>query len=223
MNETDIDQEQETRQLKQKITVLLVDDHAVVRNGFRRVLEDDPELMVVGESGEGMQAVRMAKELRPTVVLLDCSLPGMDGLVVAERIVQACPGTAVLICSMHTEESWVRRARQAGANGYIFKSAMDLDLPLAIKQVAAGELLFGDFASQPTVSKAGENSGLSLREMEVLQLIVNGKSNKQIARQLNLSANTVGVHRANIMKTLRIHRTAELVAFAIRKGLVHFP
>src|SRR5271170_3322412 len=161
MNETDLAALQETVPGKKKITVLLVDDHTVVRNGFRRVLEDDSELMVVGESGEGTQAIRLSKDLHPRVVLLDCSLPGMDGLFVAEKIVEACPETAVLMCSMHTEESWVRRAMQAGARGYVFKSAVDLDLPAAIKQVAAGELLFGDFASLPAIGKAEENAGLS--------------------------------------------------------------
>jgi DNA-binding NarL/FixJ family response regulator len=207
--------------LKKKITVLLVEDHAVVRRGFRRVIEDEPGIAVVGETGSGTQAILMARTLDPTVVLLDCSLPDMNGLVAAAQIAKACARTAVLICSMHSEESWVRRAMEAGARGYVFKSATDLDLPLAIKRVAAGELVFGEYAFEKPAPKAA--STLSARELEVLQLIVNGRSNRQIAHQLRLSAHTIGVHRANIMKTLRIHRTAELVVYAIRKGLATIP
>ena len=209
--------------MPKKITVLIVDDHALVRKGFRRVIEDEPGLSVVGEAADGATAIQMTAELRPAVVLLDHSLPGMDGLRAAEQIVKACPESRVLMCSMHSEETWVRRAVKAGARGYVFKSAADLDLASAIKQVAAGELLFGAYSDHPAPSKPARHHGLSLREMEVLQLVVNGKSNKQIARQLNLSAHTVGAHRANIMKILRIHRTAELVAFAIRTGLASVP
>jgi DNA-binding NarL/FixJ family response regulator len=205
------------------ITVLLVDDHALVRQAFRRIIDDEPGIDVVGETGSGAQAIQMAAELHPAVVLMDCSLPDIDGLAVAARIAKSFPKTAVLMCSMHSEENWVRRAMEAGARGYVFKSAMDLDLPLAIKQVAAGELLFGQLASTAKSRKTSSGSALSARELEVLQLIVKGKSNKQIAQNLQLSTHTVAVHRANIMKTLRIHRTAELVAFAIRQGLALIP
>jgi DNA-binding NarL/FixJ family response regulator len=209
--------------LKQKITVLLVDDHAIVRRAFRRVIEDEPGIAVVGESGDGAQAILMARALNPTVVLLDCSLQDMNGLVVAAQISNSCLQTAILVCSMHSEESWVRRAMEAGARGYVFKSATDLDLPSAIKRVAAGELVFGEYTFEKLPPKAGATSALSARELEVLQLIVNGRSNRQIALELRLSAHTVGVHRANIMKALHIHRTAELVAYAIRKGLATIP
>jgi DNA-binding NarL/FixJ family response regulator len=209
--------------LKQKITVLLVDDHAVVRRAFRRVIEDEPGISVVGETGEGAQAILMARALNPAVVLLDCSLPDMNGLVVAAQIASSCVQTGVLVCSMHSEEGWVRRAMEAGARGYIFKSATDLDLPGAIQRVAAGELVFGEYTFEKTSHRVGSTSALSARELEVLQLIVNGRSNRQIAHELRLSAHTVGVHRANIMKALHIHRTAELVAYAIRKGLATIP
>jgi DNA-binding NarL/FixJ family response regulator len=204
------------------ITVLLVDDHALVRQAFRRIIDDEPGIDVVGETGSGAQAIQMAAELHPAVVLMDCSLPDIDGLAVAARIAKSFPKIAVLMCSMHSEENWVRCAMEAGARGYVFKSAMDLDLPLAIKQVAAGELLFGQFAAAKS-RRTSPGSALSARELEVLQLIVKGKSNKQIAQNLQLSTHTVAVHRANIMKTLRIHRTAELVAFAIRQGLALIP
>jgi len=198
-------------------TVLLVDDHAVVRRGFRRVLEDEPGIVVVGEAGDGDAAIEMSSRLKPTVVLMDCSLPGTSGLAAAKQIVKLRPETAVLMCSMHSEELWVKRAMEAGARGYVFKSATDLDLPAAIKHVAAGHTLF---SSQAALNQGGARKfRLSLRETEVLRLIVNGKTSKEIAAQLKLSQHTVEVHRANIMKSLGIHKTAELVAYAVRNGL----
>ena len=124
------------------ITVLLVDDHRVVRLGFRRVIEDEPEIVVVGETGDGDVAVEMTCQLNPTVVLMDCSLPGTSGLAATKQIVSLRPKTAVLMCSMHAEELWVKRAIEAGARGYVLKSALDLDLPGVIKQVAAGQMVF---------------------------------------------------------------------------------
>jgi two-component system, NarL family, response regulator NreC len=168
-------------------------------------------------------AATYARALSPTVVLLDCTLPDRNGLVVAAQIANSFAQTGVLVCSMHSEESWVRRAKEAGARGYVFKSATDLDLPSAIKRVAAGELVFGEYTFEKLPPKAATTSGLSAREREALQLIVNGRSNRQIADQLRLSAHTVGVHRANIMKALRIHKTAELATYAIRKGLATIP
>ncbi len=161
-----------------KITVLLVDDHALVRRGFRRMLEDDPEISVVGEANEGNEAVRLALELRPKVIVMDCAMPELSGIEATRKILEKFPQAGILMLSMHAE---------------------------------------------PDALKGERGGGLTPRELEILQHIVAGKSNKEIATDLNLSANTVAVHRANIMDTLGIHKTAELVVYAIRNGLVNLP
>jgi len=204
-----------------KITVLLVDDHSLVRRGFRRLLEDEADMQVVGEAGDGEEATEMVRQLRPKVVVMDCALPKMNGLDATRQILEDAPETCVLMLSMHAENTWVRQAIDAGAKGYILKNAMDLDLGPAVRRVAAGETLFDPQVEPQTALKGERNGGLTPREVEVLQMIVDGKSNKEIATVLDLSANTVGVHRANIMNTLGIHKTAELVVYAIRSGLVN--
>ena len=201
------------------IKVLLVDDHSLVRRGFRRLLEEDPEIHVVGEASDGHEAVQEACRLRPDVVVMDYALPSMNGAVATRHILKSCPGTAVLMLSMHSETSYVRACLEAGAKGYLLKNAMDLELVQAVKCVAANECMLdprlGLLAAPPD-----HQHDLTTRELEVLQLIVNGRSNKEIATLLGLSANTVAVHRANIMQALGIHNTAELVVHAIRQGLV---
>jgi len=209
--------------MEKKITVLLVDDHGLVRRGFRRMLEDEPDMKVVGEAGDGEQAIKLAKELHPQVVVMDCALPGMNGLQATRDILEDSPKTAVLMLSMHSENTWVRQAIEAGAKGYVLKDAMDLELGAAIRKVAAGETVFDPKVEQRTALKGERNAALTPRELEVLQMIVDGKSNKEIATALDLSANTVAVHRANIMNALGIHKTAELVVYAIRAGLVNVP
>ena len=206
-----------------KITVLLVDDHSLVRRGFRRMLEDESDLEVVGEAGDGAEAVRLAGELRPAVVVMDCVMPGMTGLAATRRILEILPQAAVLMLSMHSEDTWVRQALDAGARGYLLKNAVDLELATAIRRVAAGETVLDPQLSRPEALKGERNHGLTVRELEVLQLIVDGKSNKEIARLLELSVNTVAVHRANIMDALGIHKAAELVTYAIRNGLANLP
>jgi len=206
-----------------KVTVLLVDDHSLVRQGFRRILEDDQELEVVGEASDGNQAVQMALELKLKVVVMDCALPGASGLVATKQIMQQAPKTAVLMLSMHSEETLVRQALDAGARGYMLKNAIDLDLAAVVKKVAAGEKVLDPQVERAANLKGERDAGLTARELEVLQYIVEGKSNKEIAQQLNLSVNTVSVHRANIMDALGIHKTAELVVYAIRNGLVNLP
>jgi DNA-binding NarL/FixJ family response regulator len=205
------------------ISVLLVDDHNLVRRGFRRILEDEPDMVVVGEASNGAEAVELARKLKPDVIVMDCALPQMSGLVAARQILQDSPLAAVLMLSMHSEETWVRQAMDAGARGYLLKSAMDLELPAAVRKVAAGETVLDPSVSRPGTLKGEHDAALTRRELEVLQLIVEGKSNRQIADQLGLSANTVGVHRANIMNALGIHKTAELVVYAIQNGLVNIP
>ena len=206
-----------------KISILLVDDHSLVRLGFRRILEDAADLRVVGEAADGEEAVRLAQELRPRVIVMDCALPGVSGLVATRRILEKLPDTAILMLSMHSEDTLVKQALQAGARGYILKSAVDLELVTAVRNVAAGETVLDPQVAPPSALKGERDYGLTARELEILQLIVDGKSNKEIATQLDLSANTVAVHRANIMDALGIHKTAELVVYAIRNGLVNIP
>jgi DNA-binding NarL/FixJ family response regulator len=206
-----------------KITVLLVDDHSLVRRGFRRMLEDDSDMVVVGEAGDGEEAIKLARELKPQVVVMDCALPKVNGLEATRKILELLPQTAVLMLSMHSESTWVRQAIDAGAKGYILKNAMNLELGPAVRRVAGGETIFDPQVQQPMALKGERNSGLTPRELEVLQMIVEGKSNKEIAAVLDLSANTIAVHRANIMNALGIHKTAELVVYAIRSGLVNVP
>lgn len=207
--------------MSDKISVLLVDDHSLVRRGFRRMLEDEADMDVVGEAGDGEEAVRAARSLRPQVVVMDCALPNASGLVATRHILEVLPQTLILMLSMHSEDTLVRQALDAGARGYILKSAVDLELATAIRRVAAGEEVIAPELERPTALKGERNTGLTVRELEVLQFIVQGKSNKEIAEHLNLSANTVAVHRANIMDALGIHKTAELVVYAIRNGLVN--
>lgn len=206
-----------------KISVLLVDDHRLVRLGFRRILEDEPDIAVVAEAGDGEEAVRLFRELRPQVTVLDCALPGMTGLDAARKMLQIDPNSAILMLSMHSEDTWVRQAMEAGARGYILKSAVDLDLAASVRRAAAGETVLDPQLSHRPALRGETESGLTARELEVLQLIVLGKSNKEIAAQLNVSVNTVSVHRANIMNALGIHKTAELVVYAIRSRLVNVP
>jgi len=203
-----------------RLTVLLVDDHALVRKGFRRLLEDDPGIYVVGEASEGEEAVRLALELQPKVVVMDCALPGISGIDATRRIRAKMPDATVLMLSMHSEDTLVRQALEAGARGYILKNALELDLVSAVKRVAEGHLVLDPQLAKPAALKGERDSGLTVRELQILRHIVAGKSNKEIAAELGLSANTVGVHRANIMDTLGIHKTAELVVYAIRNGLV---
>ena len=209
--------------MEDKITVLLVDDHALVRRGFRRMLDDDDVLEVVGEASNGAEAVQLAAKLKPEVIVMDCQLPEMNGLEATRKILAAQPETAILMLSMHSEDTLVRQALEAGARGYVLKNAMELDLARAIKEVAAGKSVLDPQVKQAEALKGERGAGLTARELEILQYIVAGKSNKEIASDLNLSVNTVSVHRANIMDRLGIHKTAELVVYAIRNGLVNLP
>jgi DNA-binding NarL/FixJ family response regulator len=204
-----------------KIKVLLVDDHNLVRRGFRRMLEDEADIVVVGEAGNGDEAVQLARELAPQVIVMDCALPGTSGLAATRKILETDPAKAILMLSMHSEDTLVRQALDAGARGYILKNAVDLELAAAIRRVAAGELVLDAQLAKPATLRGERNASLTARELEILQFIVNGKSNKEIADDLKLSVNTVAVHRANIMETLGIHKTAELVVYAIRNGLVN--
>ncbi|MEZ5400086.1 MAG: response regulator transcription factor [Bryobacteraceae bacterium] len=206
---------------KAKIRVLLVDDHVLVRLGFRRLLEDDAEIAVVGDAADGAEAMELAMRLKPDVIVMDYAIPVQNGAMVTRLLRERLPDARVLILSMHSEPSYVENSRAAGAAGYLLKQALDLELVAAVKAVRTGE-----WVQDPRLEQALDTTAkraLSNREMEVLQHIVGGRSNKEIATVLSLSVNTVAVHRANIMNALQIRNTAELVVYAIRHGLVSLP
>jgi DNA-binding NarL/FixJ family response regulator len=199
------------------ITVLLADDHALVRRGFRRILEDEPDIDVVGEANDGIETVNLAVLLRPQVVVMDYAMPELDGVQATAEIAHKAPECAVLMLSMHADTNYVRNAIDAGARGYLLKNAIEVDLAAAIREVAAGNT-YG--LSSSTSQPDADLEKLTPRERQILQLIAQGHSNKEIAVLLGLSPNTVSAHRANLMEALGIHKTAELVLYAIRKGLV---
>jgi DNA-binding NarL/FixJ family response regulator len=205
-----------------KIRVLLVDDHALVRLGFRRLLEDDAELEVVGEAGDGLEAFALARQLKPDVIVMDYALPGQNGALSTRLLKDAFPQIRVLMLSMHSEPSYVSNSREAGASGYLLKNALDLELVAAVKGVMSSEWLADPRLAQAGFAPPGKRR-LSKRELEILHYIVGGRSNREIADVLTLSPNTVAVHRANIMDALEIHNTAELVVYAVRHGLVSLP
>jgi DNA-binding NarL/FixJ family response regulator len=209
--------------MARSITVLLVDDHALVRRGFRRLLEDDKDITVVGEADNGVRAVEMVRELNPRIVLMDCTMPGGDGVLATKQISESYPETSILMLSMHSEHAWVQRAIDAGARGYLLKKAVDLDLVPAIKRVLAGELVLDQEIPRPRELRPEQTCGLTPRELQILRLIVRGKSAKDIAGLLGISVNTVSAHRTRIGRTLKCRNSAELAAFAIRNGLVHLP
>jgi len=205
-----------------KLRVLLVDDHTLVRRGFRRLLEDDPDIEVIGEASDSNEALELALRHTPDIIVLDYALPPENGALTTRRILAAQPRAKILILSMHSEPSYVQNVKEAGASGYLLKNALDLELVAAVKLV-----MEGNWTQDPRLAQAASNStakrSLSTRELEVLHHIVSGESNKEIASALGLSANTIAVHRANIMDALGIHNTAELVVYAIRNGLVSIP
>jgi DNA-binding NarL/FixJ family response regulator len=213
-----------------QIRVLLAEDHTLVRQGFRRILEDDPRITVVGEARTGLQAIERCKELKPDVVVMDLSMPDLGGLEATAEILKAFPQIKILILSMYSNEAYVRKAFELGAKGYLLKNAIEVDLTRAVMALAEGEAYFSPGVSQIVLESLKSGSlrdssqepyeQLTLREKEVLQLIAQGKSNKEIATLLNISVNTVAVHRARVMETLGLHRTAELVLYAVKKGLI---
>jgi len=205
------------------ITVLLADDHGLVRKGFRRMLEDDPEIRVVGEATNGQEAIKLAQELHPRVIVMDMAMPGVDGVQATREILKNQPEIAVLMLSMYSEDNYVRNAFDAGARGYLLKEALDVDLAGAIKDLAAGKHVIGPGVLTASREPDPDYEKLTPREKQILELIAKGQSNKEIAALLGLSVNTVSVHRANLMSALGIHRAAELVVWAVRKGLVQLP
>ncbi|HVM97716.1 MAG TPA: response regulator transcription factor [Candidatus Acidoferrales bacterium] len=211
-----------------KTSVLLVEDHTVVRQGLRRILENDPTIEIVAEVGDGREAIAAAQQLTPDVAIVDISLPALNGVEVTRHLAKVTPATRVLILSMHADEAYVRQSLKAGAKGYLLKDADDQDLLRAVSALSSGGSYFSPLVSkllldgfiQEGPSVVDELSVLSDREREVLQLIAEGKSNKEVAQLLNLSVSTVESHRKHIMDKLDLHNTASMVRFAVRKGII---
>ena len=213
-----------------KLRILLGDDHTLFRQGLRRIIEEHPDWEVVGETGDGREAVKAAAALEPDVALLDINMPLLNGIDATQQIVRRGPRTRVLIVSMHANEAFVTRALQAGATGYLLKDSADTDLVAGINAVAAGKsffspsvarLMLDDYvrhlASKGIVDRY---DSLSEREREIFQLIAEGHSNKEVAELLSISPTTVETHRAHILEKLNVHNTAELVLYAVRKGVI---
>jgi DNA-binding NarL/FixJ family response regulator len=212
----------------QKIRVLLIDDHNLVRQGLRRLLELSEHIEIVGEVGDGRAALEAVERERPAVAIIDISLPGLNGIEVTRQIGKSAPSTRVLILSMHADEPYVRQSLQAGARGYLLKDADEQDLIKAVTALSTGGSYFSPSVSKllldgylTTSTEPDDVLGsLSGREREVLQLVAEGNSNKEIAHLLDVAVSTVESHRKRIMEKLDLHKTADMVRFAIRKGIV---
>ena len=212
-----------------KIRILLADDHTILRDGIRSLLEDEPDMIVVGEAEDGHQAVKMACQLKPNVVLMDIAMPLLNGLEATRQIKRSCPTVKVLILSMHENEEYIRQVLAIGAMGYILKDAAARDLLNAIRSVNHGEavlspaitrLVIEDYLRWGDVQPMANVDGLSPREREVLQLIAEGYTNKQIAEILSISIKTVQSHRANLMGKLDLHNRGDLIKYAIQKKII---
>lgn len=212
-----------------RIRVLLVDDHALVRQGFRRILEDESDIEVVGEAGGGAEAIELDRTLEPDVVVMDMAMPEINGLHAAIEILRRQPQRRILMLSMFSDESYVRNALDAGVSGYILKNALETDLTRAVRTLASGGQFLSPDLSQLAIRRLRGReetppddpfTRLSQREIQVLRLIALGRSTKEIASLLGVSANTVAVHRTNLMNTLGVHKAAELAVLAVKKGLV---
>lgn len=208
-----------------KTRILLADDHTVVRHGFRMILTAETDLEVVGEAANGREAVAEAERLQPDVVVMDVTMPELNGIEATRRIGELAPRTRVLALSMHKDSVYVREILRAGARGYLLKDSPEGDLVNAVRAVARGEGFLSSGVSDAVLSDYRRHVTdpidlLTSREREVLQLIAEGKTNKDIAASLNLSVYTVEAHRGRIMEKLNLHSSGELVRFAVRKGLV---
>src|SRR4051794_40480428 len=208
-----------------KIRILLADDHAVVRKGFKLILNQEPDMEVIAEAGDGRDAVKLALELRPDVIVLDIAMPEVNGVEATRRIAENCPECEVLILSMHKDPVYVRESLRAGAKGYLLKESIDEDLLRAVRAVANGDGFLSPEISGPLLDDYQQTSDpfdtLTARERQVLQLLAEGKVAKEIATALDISVYTVDAHRGRIMKKLALRSLGELVKFAMRKGLIN--
>ena len=213
-----------------KIRILLADDHKLMRSGLRLLIEQQPDLTVIGEAADGREAVALAKSLRPDVAVMDISMPNLNGIEAAHQITQSQAELAVIVLSMHPDESYVLRALKAGAKGYLLKDSAESDLITAVRAVARGKSFFSPAVSKVLLDdyirklkRSGAEDAYDLltpREREVLQLVAEGKSNKEVANLLNLSVYTVETHRSNIMQKLNLKGVPELTLYAVRKGII---
>ncbi len=212
------------------IRVLIADDHPLIRQGLRTLLEQDGEFLTVGEAGNGIEAVEMAVQLRPDVILLDVAMPRLTGPDAARKIRERMPGAAIIIVSMHSDEAYVLRALNAGASGYLLKTSTDKEVIGAVRSVAQGKTYFSPEIRQVLMEehiaemrrKGVEDSYdlLSLREKEIMQSLISGRSNRDTAEALFISVATVETHRNNIFQKLGVHNLPELILYAVRKGLI---
>ena len=213
-----------------KLRILLADDHIVVRTGLRALLERQPNLEVVGESENGRETVELAASLGPDVVVMDVAMPVLNGIEATKTIVTQCPTTAVVILSMYADESYVMRALKAGARGYLLKDSAAADLISAIQAVSQNKSFFSPKVSRILAEDyvrvlkqkgaADSYDLLTSREREILQLLAEGKANKEVATALNISPYTVETHRSHILQKLNLHNPAELILYAVRKGII---
>ncbi len=213
-----------------KIRILLVDDHTVIRVGLKLLLERQPDFEVVGEAEDGRKAIQLAGELQPDAIVMDVAMPNLNGIEATRQITTALPKIAVVVLSMHSDESYVMRALKAGARGYLLKDSAEADLIQAIRMVVTGKSFFSPAVSKMLLEDYVHNLRqrgiedsydlLTPREREVLQLAAEGKSNKESAALLNLSSYTVETHRTNLMGKLGLHSVPELILYAVRKGII---
>jgi two-component system response regulator NreC len=211
--------------MREKIHILLADDHAVVRQGFKMILAAQPDMEIVGEAGNGREAVELAATLLPDVIVMDVAMPELNGIEATRRLADSSPRTRVLALSMHKDSVYVREILRAGARGYLLKDSIASDLLAAVRAVARGEGYLSPGVSDAVLDDYRRHVTdpidlLTSREREVLQMIAEGKTNKDIANILNLSVYTVDAHRGHIMEKLNLHSGNELVRFAVRYGLV---
>lgn len=213
-----------------KIRILLADDHQLMRRGVRLMLEREPDLTVVGEASDGREAVALAKSLKPELVVMDVGMPNLNGIEAAHQMTLDHPELAIVMVSMHSDETYILRALKAGARGYLLKDSAEADLIKAVHAVAGGKSFFSPVVSKlllddyiRKLKRSGTEDAYDLltpREREILQLIAEGKSNKEIANLLDLSVYTVESHRANLMEKLNLHGLPELILYAVRRRII---
>lgn len=213
-----------------KTKILVADDHGIVRHGLRSLLERQQDMEVVGEARDGREAVRMAEELDPHIIVMDIAMPQLNGIDAAEQVLRTSPPTKIILLSMYADEEFLTRALTVGVKGYLLKDSAELDLVRAVRAVAAGKSFFSPAIAQALAedyvrqlqSKGLQDSFelLTAREKEIIQLLAEGKSNKEVATVLNVSPYTVETHRMHLMQKLNLHNTAEIVLYAVRKKII---